>query len=93
MAALGILAVLAAALGTGAYLISLRRHPWWKCRRCEGSGKARARSGRGAYGTCPGCGGRGRKPRAGIRFLDPGRAREMIAPPGTHRKADKRGGN
>lgn len=82
----------AAALAAPAYLISLRVHPWWRCRRCKGAGRSRARVWRGAFGSCPRCGGKGRKPRLGIRVLDRERAREMTAPRGAHKKADRRPG-
>lgn len=87
-----IVIVLAAAFAAVTYLISLRVHPWRRCLRCKGAGRTRARVWRGAFGSCPRCGGKGRKPRLGIRVLDPGRARELTAPRGAHKKADRRQG-
>lgn len=74
-----------------AYLVSLRVHPWTRCRRCSGGGKSKDRIWRGAHGTCPSCGGRGRHPRLGVRIFTPGRARQMTAPKASHRSIDKRG--
>lgn len=84
---LAALAVLAAA----AYARSLWVHPWIRCRPCKGSGRTRDRIWRGAYGSCPKCGGRGRKPRLGIRVAMRARARQMLAAKGAHKKADRRG--
>ena len=81
-------AVLTAA--AAAYLVSLRVRPWWPCRACRGGGKTRDRIWKRATGTCPKCGGRGKRPRLGIRVLNPDRARLMRAAKGTHKKADRR---
>jgi DnaJ-class molecular chaperone len=90
MAVLWIVAALSAALAVTVYLISLRLHPRVPCRACEGSGRTRDRIWRRATGTCPKCGGAGRKPRAGIRVLDRARARQMLPGKDAHKKADKR---
>ena len=87
------LAIVAAAVLTAAaaaYLVSLRLRPWWPCRACRGSGKTRDRIWKPATGTCPKCGGRGRRARLGIRVLTPARARQLRAVKGAHKKADKR---
>jgi DnaJ-class molecular chaperone len=85
------LIVLAAAvLAVTVYLASLRIHPWTSCRRCSGGGKSRDRIWRGAYGTCKACGGRGRKPRAGIRILTPGRHKQLTVGQASHKSTDKR---
>lgn len=87
MAALLIVAVVA--ITAAAYVISLRVHPWIACRRCNGGGRSRDRLWRGAYGSCPACAGRGRKPRLGVRVLQRERARRL-APPADHKKTDQR---
>jgi DnaJ-class molecular chaperone len=91
MAVLWIVVALSAALGVTVYAVSLRLHPRVPCRACKGSGKTRDRIWRRATGTCPKCGGAGRKPRLGVRVTSPSRARQMLAARGAHKKADKRG--
>jgi DnaJ-class molecular chaperone len=81
----------AAALAVAVYSVSLRIHPWVPCRACDGSGKTKDRIWKSATGTCAACGGRGKRPRFGIRILQRGRAREMSAVKGAHKSADKRG--
>lgn len=85
-----LLIVIAAALITGAYAVSLRLHPWRPCRSCDGSGKTRDPLWRSAFGTCRSCGGRGRHPRLGVRVLTPGRARQMTGGQAGHKSVDKR---
>lgn len=80
----------AAVIAAAVYAVSLRIHPWWPCRPCAGSGKAKDRIWRQAHGTCPACGGKGRRPRLGIRITQPGRARALTARRGTHKSIDKR---
>ena len=87
MGALLVIAV--AAITVAAYLISLKVHPWAPCSRCSGGGKSRDRLWRGAFGTCPSCGGRGKHPRLGVKVLQPGRARRL-APPANHKRTDER---
>lgn len=90
MPALAIAAAAALAAAAAAYLVSLRLRPWWPCRACRGAGKTGGRIWRRASGTCPKCGGRGRRPRLGVRVLNPERARQLQAARGTHKKADQR---
>ena len=85
-----LIAVVAAVLAAGAYVISLRVHPWAPCRRCAGGGKSRDRIFRGAFGTCKACGGRGRHPRLGVRVLQPGRHEQLTAGQASHKSIDKR---
>ena len=80
----------AALAAAAAYAVSLRIRPWWPCGPCDGTGKTRDRIWRKASGTCPKCGGRGRRPRLGIRVLQPARARAMAAAKGAHKITDKR---
>lgn len=80
----------AAVLAAAVYAVSLRARPWWPCRACRGSGKTRDRIWKRASGTCPKCGGRGRRPRLGIRALNPDRARQMKAAQPDHKNIDKR---
>jgi hypothetical protein len=82
--------VIAAVIAAAAYAVSLRIRPWWPCRACKGSGKTRDRIWTKATGTCPRCGGRGRRPRLGIRVLQPGRARQLEAGQPKHKNVDKR---
>jgi len=90
MADLWLALLVAAVIGGAVYLISLRMHPWTSCRPCKGSGKARDRIWRKAHGSCRSCGGKGRHPRLGIRFLNPERAKAMTPPKGTHKRTDQR---
>jgi hypothetical protein len=84
-------ALIAAAVAAVAYLVSLRLHPWRPCRSCRGSGKTRDRIWKPSTGTCPKCRS-GRRPRLGVRVLQPARARDMIPAKGTHKAADRRKG-
>jgi len=84
--------IAAAAGGAVAYLVSLRLHPWRPCRACRGSGKTRDRIWKPASGTCPKCRG-GRRPRLGVRVLQPARARGMVPARGSHKSADRRKGS
>lgn len=81
----------AAVVASVAYAVSLRLHPWRPCRACRGSGKTRDRFWKPATGTCPKCRG-GRRPRLGVRMLQPARARDMIPARGTHKVNDRRNG-
>jgi hypothetical protein len=92
MAALEILLAAVAVIIAAFYLLSLRFHPWWPCWRCRGTGKTRDRIWKRARGTCAACGGKGQRPRLGIRVLNPGRAASMTAAKGAHKRADRRGG-
>lgn len=84
-----ILVIVLAVIGA-VYLASLRFHPWWPCHPCKGTGKTRDRIWAKARGTCRACGGKGQRPRLGIRVLNPDRARTMTLPKGTHKRADRR---
>jgi DnaJ-class molecular chaperone len=86
-----LLVVITAVLIAGAYYVSLRIHPWRPCRPCDGSGKSRDALWKSAFGTCRACGGRGRRPRLGVRALQPGRARRMTAGQPEHKRTDARG--
>jgi DnaJ-class molecular chaperone len=66
--------LIVAALAAAGYYVSLRIWPWTYCRRCEGGGR-NAGSNRRRFGTCPACGGSGRKLRLGARALERGRGR------------------
>ncbi len=90
MAALWLALAAAAVIGAVVYGISLQWRPWWPCRPCRGTGKTRDRIWKRARGTCRACGGKGQRPRLGIRIFQPARARQMTAPKGTHRSIDKR---
>lgn len=86
--------ILAAAAITAAavYAVSLRIHPWKPCRSCEGTGKSRDTVWKTAFGTCKSCGGKGRKPRLGVRVLQPARARRMTGAGPGHKRIDERRG-
>lgn len=88
--AAALVALAALAVIIAAYLISLRLHPRRPCRACEGSGKTRDRIWRKATGTCPACGGKGLKPRLGVRILTPERARRLTAGQPSRKSADQR---
>jgi hypothetical protein len=87
---IAVLAALALAVIAAVYLVSLRFHPWWPCWRCRGTGRTRDRVWKRARGTCPACGGRGQRPRLGIRVLNPDRARRMRERESSHRRIDER---
>jgi hypothetical protein len=57
----------------GAYVVSLRVHPWVACRRCKG-GRVHGAFWSRAFGECGACGGRGRRPRLGVRVFQRERA-------------------
>ena len=61
--------LLALVLWVGGYLISLRVHPYTRCRRCGGDGKHHGRLYPRAFRACPGCRGTGRRPRLGVRLF------------------------
>ena len=81
-----------AVLALAGYAALLWLFPWWPCRRCGGRGKLRDPLRRKAFRTCPSCGGRGQKPRLGVRLLQAARARRMRAREADHKKADERTG-
>lgn len=85
-----LLIVIAAVVAVAVYARSLWVHPWAPCRPCKGSGRTRDSLFRAATGTCSRCGGKGRKPRAGIRVLQPSRAKRLAGPKPDHKKADQR---
>ena len=88
--ALVLAAIVLAAAAAG--LISLWLHPWRPCRACGGSGKTRDRIRRSAHGTCPSCGGRGRRPSFAIRIVAPARYRRLAAERPDHKSVDQRKG-
>ncbi len=91
MTALVLLVLAAAGIAAGGYLASLWLHPWAPCQRCDG-GRKPDPVWKQAYGTCRSCGGRGRKPRTGVRILQPGRARKLTGMRPSHKSVDQRKG-
>jgi len=71
MAAMGDL-ILIALIALAAYLISLRLHPWRRCRPCNGSGRHRGALFTYATRACTACGGNGRRGRLGVRVIHGG---------------------
>lgn len=63
-------------LSAGAYAVSLRVHPWVPCRRCKG-GRIHGSIWSRAFGECGSCGGRGRRPRLGVRVFQRERAGQL----------------
>jgi hypothetical protein len=63
------LALLALA-GLLLYRISLKRHPYTDCRRCQGTGERRSRLFAHSYGYCPTCSGTGQQLRLGVRLFN-----------------------
>jgi hypothetical protein len=63
-----LVAALAAVTSAGAYVLSLRVHPFTCCRRCSGTKRNRG-STRKRFGLCHKCGGTGRTERLGHRIL------------------------
>ncbi|WP_300614141.1 hypothetical protein [Trebonia sp.] len=61
-----ILIVIVAAAG---YYVSLRIHPFTKCRVCNGGGKHTGSVYTYAHRKCRKCGGSGRKDRLGVRLF------------------------
>jgi hypothetical protein len=55
-------------LGLAGYLVSVRRHPYRRCRHCRGAGKHFGAVFGFAHRPCRWCGGFGRKPRFGARI-------------------------
>lgn len=66
--------MVAAAL-LGCYWISLRLHPFTKCRRCNGAGRHTGAVFTGAWRNCSKCSGMGRKHRVGAQMLGIGTKR------------------
>jgi hypothetical protein len=66
-----------ALLGAGGYLVSLRVHPYRKCRSCGTSGRHESR-GKTKYGNCWRCRNR-TLTRPGVRVLMPGLYSEIQA--------------
>lgn len=88
--ALWLILAAAAILTAAAYAASLRFHPWKPCGTCDGSGKSRDAVWKTAFGTCRACGGKGRKPRLGVRVLQPARARRLAGAQPDHKNIDER---
>jgi DnaJ-class molecular chaperone len=63
-----LVAALAVVIAAGAYVLSLRIHPYTFCRRCNGTSRNRGSS-RARFGSCRKCGGTGRTERLGRRIL------------------------
>jgi DnaJ-class molecular chaperone len=55
------------------YLLSLRLHPWHKCRRCRGRGHHTGAVFKYSRRACTSCGGNGRRARLGVRVFHGGR--------------------
>ncbi len=51
------------------YYLSLKSHPFTKCKACDGKGKFNHTVFTGAIGLCSKCGGNGREKRWGTRFV------------------------
>jgi len=51
------------------YYLSLRAHPFTKCRLCNGRGRHFGTVYKHAYRRCRKCGGNGRKERLGVRLF------------------------
>ena len=52
------------------YLLLCKVWPHGACRRCEATGKLRSPFNRAKFRLCPRCGGNGRRPRLGTRWMD-----------------------
>jgi DnaJ-class molecular chaperone len=48
------------------YLVSLRLHPWRRCRACQGTGRHFGTVWKSSHRMCTSCGGNGRRARLGI---------------------------
>jgi len=53
----------------GSYWISLRLHPFTKCRTCGGSGRHKGMFATHGSRACANCGGSSRVPRLGVRLF------------------------
>jgi DnaJ-class molecular chaperone len=60
--------LIAAIAGIG-YVMSLRMHPFTRCRTCNGGGRHRGLIYGGATRACGHCGGNGRVQRLGVRLF------------------------
>jgi hypothetical protein len=67
--------ILAAVAYGAAYSVSVRRHPYRACSKCEGAGKHRGTVFTDSFRACTRCGGTGRQLRTFARTPDPGRPR------------------
>jgi hypothetical protein len=52
------------------YYVSLKSHPYTKCKACDGKGKFNHKTFTGAIGLCSKCGGNGREKRFGARVIE-----------------------
>ena len=52
------------------YYLSLRAHPFTKCRLCNGRGRHFGTLYTSSFRRCRKCGGTGRKDRFGVRFIN-----------------------
>jgi DnaJ-class molecular chaperone len=66
---MGFIIIICVVAGLGYYL-SLKSHPWTKCKQCDGKGRFYHKSFTGAFGLCSKCGGNGREKRWGARFVE-----------------------
>jgi DnaJ-class molecular chaperone len=66
---MGIIIIIGIVIAFGYYL-SLRSHPFTKCRVCNGSGRHFGTTYSSAHRRCRKCGGTGRKDRLGVRFIN-----------------------
>lgn len=64
--------VLAALAWVVGYAISLVIHPYTRCRLCNGRSRHYGAIYRGTFRLCRRCGGKGRKPRLGVRIFRSG---------------------
>jgi DnaJ-class molecular chaperone len=63
------LLVLIAVLAAAGYLISLRLHPWRRCKPCGGTGRAFGSVFKSSHRLCGSCGGNGRRARLGVNLI------------------------
>jgi hypothetical protein len=59
-----------ALVGLAGHLLSVRLHPYRRCRRCKGAGRHFGAVFGFAHRPCRWCGGVGRRPRFGARFTN-----------------------
>ena len=65
---MGIFAIIGIVFVIGYYL-SLRAHPFTKCKLCNGTGRHFSTTFRNAHRRCRRCGGTGRRDRLGVRLF------------------------
>lgn len=61
--------IIVAVIVIGSYFLSLRVHPWRRCRSCKGTGRQFGAVWKHSHRLCSSCGGNGRRARIGVQVF------------------------